>query len=67
MHSNNNHKKILHSTSGTHTHTLLPEITAKIGNDVGVFTVLHHYNLLLHDCKVLTFNKNTHNIIIVII
>lgn len=42
-----------------HTQTHLPEITAKIGYDIGVFTVLHHYNLLLDDSKVFTWREHT--------
>ena len=58
IHFNNSCKQILH----THTNvfTPLPEITAKIGYDVGVFTILHHYDLLLNDSKVLTCKQNVH-------
>ena len=41
------------------TQIYLPEIAAKIGYNVGVFTVFHHYNLLLDDSKVLTWSENT--------
>lgn len=38
--------------------THLPQIAAEIGYDVGVLTVLHHDNLLLDHCKVLTCRGN---------
>lgn len=58
IHHNNSCNQICHTPA--HMYSLLPEITAKVGNDVGVFTVLHHYDLLLNNSKVFTYKQHIH-------
>ena len=38
----------------------VPQVTAEVGHDVRVLTVLHHDDLLLHHCKVLPCQAHTH-------
>lgn len=52
------HHPMAHTNVRKTRKVFLPEIASKVGHDVGVFTILHHQNLLLDNGKVLPWREH---------